>query len=56
VGKGFGVGGFTNAGAYPGSGSNVSPRCIICKRRIAWNERCEQHKQELRQRRKRKRR
>ena len=53
---GNGFGGFRNAGAYPGSGSNVTPRCIACKRRIAWGERCETCKQELRQRQRRKRR
>ena len=53
---GNGFGGFRNAGAYPGSGSNVTPRCIACKRRIAWGERCEGCKRNLRDRQRRKRR
>ena len=52
--KGSQLGGMRNAGAYPGSGSKETIRCIVCKRRIAWGDRCEQHKQELRQRQRRK--
>jgi len=52
--KGSKLGGMKNAGAYPGSGSKVTARCIACKRRIAWGERCETCKRELRGRKRRK--
>jgi hypothetical protein len=39
-----------NAGSYPGSGSKVTTRCIGCKRRIAWGDRCAKCKQEMAQR------
>jgi hypothetical protein len=51
--KGSKLGGMTNAGSYPGSGSKVTTRCIVCKRRIVWGDRCEAHKQEQRHKRKR---
>jgi hypothetical protein len=54
--KGSQLGGMTNAGAYPGSGSRVTQRCLACKRRIVWGDRCESCKQELAQRKRRKRR
>jgi hypothetical protein len=54
--KGSSLGGFTNAGAYPGSGSRDQIRCVACRRRIVWGERCESCKRELRQRKRRKRR
>jgi hypothetical protein len=47
VAKGSQLGGMRNAGSYPGSGSRVTLRCIGCKRRIAWGDRCEKCKQEL---------
>jgi hypothetical protein len=52
--KGSQLGGFKNAGAYPGSGSRRDQRCIGCKRSIVWGERCEDCKRELRQRQRRK--
>jgi hypothetical protein len=48
------LGGFTNAGAYPGSGSRRQVRCLACKRQIAWGERCEGCKRELAARKRRK--
>jgi phage head maturation protease len=54
VARGSKLGGMRNAGAYPGSGSRGEQRCLSCKRRIAWGERCESCKQELRQRQRRK--
>jgi hypothetical protein len=49
-----GLGGFKNAGAYPGSHSGAQLRCIGCKRSIVWSDRCEVCKRELRQRQRRK--
>jgi hypothetical protein len=46
--------GMKNAGAYPGSHSRAEQRCLGCKRRIVWGERCEKCKQELAARRRRK--
>jgi hypothetical protein len=54
VAKGSQLGGMTNAGSYPGSGSRRDQRCLACKRRIAWGERCEDCKRELAARRRRK--
>jgi hypothetical protein len=45
-------GGLKNAGAWPGWGT--ARRCIGCRRRIVWGERCESCKRELRQRKRRK--
>jgi hypothetical protein len=39
VAKGSKLGGMKNAGAYPGSGSRVTPRCIGCKRELAARKR-----------------
>jgi len=52
--KGSKLGGMKNAGAYPGSGSKVTQRCLSCKRRIVWGDRCEKCKRELRDRQRRK--
>ncbi len=52
--KGSKLGGMKNAGAYPGSHSGAQQRCLGCKRRIAWGERCENCKRELAARRRRK--
>jgi hypothetical protein len=50
VSKGSSLGGMRNAGSYPGSGSKITTRCIGCKRRIAWGDRCAKCKQEMAQR------
>jgi hypothetical protein len=52
--RGSKLGGMKNAGAYPGSHSRGEQRCLSCKRRIAWGERCEGCKRELAARRRRK--
>jgi hypothetical protein len=53
VAKGSKLGGFTNAGASPGDhGDRV--RCVACKRRIVWGDRCESCKRELAARKRRK--
>ena len=52
--RGSKLGGMKNAGAYPGSGSRATQRCLSCKRSIVWGERCEKCKQELAARRRRK--
>lgn len=54
VGKGNRLGGFKNAGAYPGSHSRGEQHCLGCKRRIAWGERCESCKRDLAARKRRK--
>jgi hypothetical protein len=43
-----------NAGAYPRSGSRVTPRYIACKRQVVYGERCESCKRELAARKRRK--
>ena len=42
------------SGAAVAKGSQRDQRCLACKRRIAWGERCEDCKRELAARRRRK--